>query len=230
MRDLLTVYRRHGLPRSGSALYGYHTKFCTKRPTVHHNTVVIQFCVCVPAVMVGPTSYKLHILEWRVSQKFNSDCSGIDDNFNRQWNYTINLNLEFSVCMLVYKVRQMVNRSPHTTCYFIDPWIRWGWEASTTNLDRNNEHLSGKNHSRHWAVVGYLKSKLWYEEKSLGIVRNLVNKAKLVHNLFLVYLSNLYRFRATMCPLSRETTVSMRHLVLVILKQVDTLKLQGRMS
>jgi len=84
--------------------------------------------------------------------------------------------------MLVYKVRQMVNRSPHTTCYFIDPWIRWGWEASTTNLDRNNEHLSGKNHSQHWGVVGYLKLKLRYEEKSLSIVRNLVNKANLAHN------------------------------------------------
>jgi len=42
-----------------------------------------------------------------------------------------------------------------------------------------------------------------------------VNKAKFVHNLFLVYF--LYMFRATMCPSSGEKTVFMRHLVLVIL-------------
>jgi hypothetical protein len=34
-------------------------------------------------------------------------------------------------------------------------------------------------------------------------------------------------FRATMCPSSGKTTVFMRHLVLVILKQVNSLKLQG---
>ena len=107
-----------------------------------------------PAFMVGRPSYKLHILEWRVSKTFNSDSSGKGDTHsNRQLDYKITLNLEFSVCMLVYKVRQMVNRSPHTTCYIIDPWIRWGWEASTTNLDRNDEHLLGKNHSQHWGVV-----------------------------------------------------------------------------
>ena len=39
-----------------------------------------------------------------------------------------------------------------------------------------------------------------------------------MHNLFLVYLfMNLYVFWATMCPSSGETTVSLRHLVLVIL-------------
>jgi len=37
-------------------------------------------------------------------------------------------------------------------------------------------------------------------------------------------------FRATMGPSSRETTVFMQHLVLVILKQVDSLKLQECMS
>ena len=42
----------------------------------------------------------------------------------------------------------------------------------------------------------------------------LVNKTNLVHNLFLVYLS---MFRATMCPSSGDTTVFMRHLLLVIL-------------
>jgi len=42
-------------------------------------------------------------------------------------------------------------------------------------------------------------------------------------------ISFLYMFRATMCPSSGETTVFMRHLVLVILKQVDILKLQVRM-
>jgi len=33
-------------------------------------------------------------------------------------------------------------------------------------------------------------------------------------------------FRATLCPSSGETTVFMRHLVLVILKEVDSLKFQ----
>jgi hypothetical protein len=37
-------------------------------------------------------------------------------------------------------------------------------------------------------------------------------------------------FWVTMYPLSGETTVFMRHLVFVILKQVDRLKLQGRTS
>jgi len=40
---------------------------------------------------------------------------------------------------------------------------------------------------------------------------------------------NLYMFQVTTCPSSGETTVFMRHLVLVILKQVDSLKLQGLM-
>jgi len=59
---------------------------------------------------------------------------------------------------------------------------------------------------------------------TLREVYNLVNKANLVHNLFLVYLFlsifiNLYVFRGTMCPSSGETTVFMRHLILVILKR-----------
>ena len=37
-------------------------------------------------------------------------------------------------------------------------------------------------------------------------------------------------FRATVCPSSGETTVFMRHLVPVSLKQVNSLKLQGRIS
>jgi len=45
-----------------------------------------------------------------------------------------------------------------------------------------------------------------------------------------MFISFIYMFRATMCPSSGETTVFMRHLVLVILKQVDSLKLQVRMS
>jgi len=46
----------------------------------------------------------------------------------------------------------------------------------------------------------------------------LVNKGNLVHNIsYYVYISFLYMFRATMCPSSGETTVSMRHLVLVTL-------------
>jgi len=36
-----------------------------------------------------------------------------------------------------------------------------------------------------------------------------------------VFISFLYMFRATVCPSSGEPTVFMRHLVLVILKQVD---------
>jgi len=37
-------------------------------------------------------------------------------------------------------------------------------------------------------------------------------------------------FQVIMCPTSEETTVFMQHLVLVILKQVDSLNLQGRTS
>ena len=61
-----------------------------------------------------------------------------------------------------------------------------------------------------------------YPEPDRSSPCNLVNKAYLVHNLFLEYLfrsvyNNLYMFRATMCPSSEETTVFMPHLVLVIL-------------
>ena len=41
-----------------------------------------------------------------------------------------------------------------------------------------------------------------------------------------MFISFLYLFRATMCPLSEEITLSMRHLVFVTLKQMDSLKLQ----
>jgi len=45
-----------------------------------------------------------------------------------------------------------------------------------------------------------------------------------------MFISFLYIFLATMCPSSGETTVFMRHLVLVILKQLGGLKLQVLMS
>jgi len=49
-----------------------------------------------------------------------------------------------------------------------------------------------------------------------------------VHNLFLVYfvnfIYNLYMFRTSTGPSSGGTTVFLRHLVLVILKLVDSLK------
>jgi len=45
-----------------------------------------------------------------------------------------------------------------------------------------------------------------------------------------MFISFLYMFWATMCPTSGETPVFMQHLVLVILKQVDSLKLQMCMS
>jgi hypothetical protein len=46
---------------------------------------------------------------------------------------------------------------------------------------------------------------------------NLVNKAKLMHNFLSMFISFLYRFRATVCPSSGEITVSMQHLVFVTL-------------
>jgi hypothetical protein len=59
---------------------------------------------------------------------------------------------------------------------------------------------------------------------------NLVNKANFVHSFPSRFISFLYLFRATMCPSSGEKTVSMRHLVIVTLKQVDILKLQELIS
>jgi hypothetical protein len=61
-----------------------------------------------------------------------------------------------------------------------------------------------------------------YPEPDQSSSCNLENKVNLVHNLFLVYLFlsifiNFYMFRATMCPSPGETTVFMRHLILVIL-------------
>ena len=47
---------------------------------------------------------------------------------------------------------------------------------------------------------------------------------------YLAYLIDLYMLRAIMCPSSGETIVFMRHLVLAILKQVDSWKLQERIS
>jgi hypothetical protein len=67
---------------------------------------------------------------------------------------------------------------------------------------------------------------------------NLVNKTNLMHNLFLVCLSISTYFRRLwahhqekqlcFCPSSEEITVFLQHLVFVILKQVDSLKLQER--
>jgi len=53
---------------------------------------------------------------------------------------------------------------------------------------------------------------LWFVDRAS--LYNLVIKTKLVHSLFLLYLS---MFRATMGPSSGETAVFMRRLVLVIL-------------
>ena len=63
---------------------------------------------------------------------------------------------------------------------------------------------------------------------------NPVNETNFVHDLFVVYfvnfIYNLYMFRTSPDPSSGGTTVFMRYLVLVILKQVDSLKLQKRIS
>jgi len=48
-------------------------------------------------------------------------------------------------------------------------------------------------------------------------MNNLVNKANVVRSFLSMFISLLYMFRATMCPSSGERTVSMRHLVFVIL-------------
>jgi hypothetical protein len=48
-------------------------------------------------------------------------------------------------------------------------------------------------------------------------LHNLVNKNQFGAQLILSIFINFYMFRATMCPSSGETTVLMRHLVLVIL-------------
>jgi len=59
----------------------------------------------------------------------------------------------------------------------------------------------------------------FYVSVTVQTLYNLVNKANLVHNLFLEYLFlvhlfiNVYMFRATICPSSGETTVFMQHLV-----------------
>jgi len=54
----------------------------------------------------------------------------------------------------------------------------------------------------------------------------LLNETNLMHNLFLVhfvnFIYNLYMFRTSPSPSSGRTTVFMRHLVFVILKQVDS--------
>ena len=53
-----------------------------------------------------------------------------------------------------------------------------------------------------------------------------------MHDLFLVYfvnfIYNLYMFRTYPGPSSGGTTVFMRYLLLVILKQADSLKLKGK--
>ena len=65
-------------------------------------------------------------------------------------------------------------------------------------------------------------------------LKSLVNETNSVHNLFSVYfisfINNLIMFRTSPGPSSEGTTVFMRHLVLVILKQVDNLELQKHIS
>ena len=46
---------------------------------------------------------------------------------------------------------------------------------------------------------------------------NLVNKTNLVHSFLIMFIAFLYTFRATKCPSSGEITVSMWHLVFVII-------------
>jgi len=58
---------------------------------------------------------------------------------------------------------------------------------------------------------------------------SLVNKTNLMHKFILSIFINLYMFRATMGPSSGETTVFMRHLVLVILCGWLS-RMQGRMK
>jgi len=52
---------------------------------------------------------------------------------------------------------------------------------------------------------------------NLASLYKLVNTTNLLHNFFLSIFINLCMFRATMCPSSGETTVFLRHLILVIL-------------
>jgi hypothetical protein len=65
-------------------------------------------------------------------------------------------------------------------------------------------------------------------------LKSLVNETNLVHNLFSAYfikfVYNLFMFQTSPVPSSEGTTVFMRHFVLVILKQVDSLKLQKCIS
>jgi len=56
---------------------------------------------------------------------------------------------------------------------------------------------------------------LWFVDPAS--MYNLVNNTKFVHNFILSIFINLYMFRATIGPSSGETTVFVRHLVLVIL-------------
>ena len=62
----------------------------------------------------------------------------------------------------------------------------------------------------------YVHRKIVYFVDRISLY-NFVNKSNLVRNVLSMFISFLYMFRATMCPSSGETTVSIRHLVFVTL-------------
>jgi len=66
----------------------------------------------------------------------------------------------------------------------------------------------------HLEVTSFVEYATIYTDR---IKLNFVNKTNLVHKFILSIFINLYMFRPTMCPSSGETTVFLRHLVLVIL-------------
>jgi hypothetical protein len=77
------------------------------------------------------------------------------------------------------------------------------WKQSTSPLFTTGHHLLG------------VQYKMGLES---NLFADFVNKANLEHKIFLsMFISFVYMFLATMCPSSGETTVFIRHFVLVIL-------------
>jgi hypothetical protein len=72
-------------------------------------------------------------------------------------------------------------------------------------------------HFCHVSKINFLCQSFFLCFVDCASLYNIVNKANLVHNFSSMFISFLYAFWVTMCPSSGETTVSMWHLVFVIL-------------
>ena len=79
----------------------------------------------------------------------------------------------------------------------------------------------------HWPSIFKYKCVLFYVSLTVHLDTLVLRKTNLMHKLFLVYLFNLYMFRAYLGPSSGGTTLCIQQLVLIILLRWQSVVLFG---